>query len=114
MRISDWSADVCSSDLLVLRRRNPRLQRAVVGQDQQALAVAVEPTGGVHAGDVDIVGKRRARLRRPAIGELRQDAVRLVEQDQAGHVAVLLYRDPSVRSEEHTSELQSLMRTSYA
>src|SRR3546814_16465391 len=83
MRISDWSADVCSSDLLVLRRRNPRLQRAVVGQDQQALAVAVEPAGGVHAGDVDIVGKRRARLRRPAIGELRQDAVRLVEDRQS-------------------------------
>ncbi len=31
---------------LVLRRRNPRLQRAVVGQDQQALAIAVEPPAG--------------------------------------------------------------------
>src|SRR3546814_5430932 len=32
----------------------------------------------------------------------------------AGVMATPLFRDPAGRSEEHTSELQSLMRTSYA
>src|SRR3546814_4889403 len=44
MRISDWSSDVCSSDLLVLRR----------GAEAQAQAVVL-PAGAVgrHVGDAD-------------------------------------------------------------
>src|SRR3546814_19100906 len=38
MRISDWSSDVCSSDLLAQRL-------AVAAEDQAAAGVAVEPVG---------------------------------------------------------------------
>src|SRR3546814_4305869 len=70
MRISDWSSDVCSSDLADRAR-----QRRAVPQ--------------------------RHAARRPAPA-----AARLVARGAAtGH-------PPSRRSEEHTSELQSLMRRS--
>src|SRR3546814_10603462 len=75
MRISDWSSDVCSSDLL-LHLRHP--------------AVAMQ--GDVAAG--------LARGRRP----LGQRAAERLHGQIVGQQ----------RSEEHTSELQSLMRISYA
>src|SRR3546814_3804667 len=76
MRISDWSSDVCSSDL-------------------ERLASALGPTtipelkSGPNDGDADAIA---AMLHR------REDSVHTVLS----------------RSEEHTSELQSLMRISYA
>src|SRR5690606_32121099 len=45
-----------------------------VGQEEQALAVAVEPADGVHAGDRDEVLERGAAL---GVGELGQDVERL-------------------------------------
>src|SRR3546814_2588654 len=70
MRISDWSSDVCSSDLenrmrvheLISERRDDALQAMVLANDAEPDAAAGDP----------------------------------------------------LRSEEHTSELQSLMRISYA
>src|SRR3546814_8051879 len=89
MRISDWSSDVCSSDLRCPRsvRRAPR----GVGDRNR-------PSGGCGdvAGDQRPGGRRRRRRDDP--GALRADQA----------------RDGLRRSEEHTSELQSLMRTSYA
>jgi len=41
--------------------RGPQL--AIVGQQQQALAVEVEPAGGVDAGQRQVVGERRAPVR---------------------------------------------------
>src|SRR3546814_5304177 len=82
MRISDWSSDVCSSDLLH-RRRHPDLGRVVRGARPRTSVVAVRlPLARPHPPG------RRADER------LRRRRVR--------------------RSEEHTSELQSLMRISYA
>src|SRR5690606_31681037 len=57
--------------------------RAVVGQQQQAFAVVVEPTGRIDVRDADEFGERAAR-RLAAIGELAEHPVRLVEQDQHG------------------------------
>src|SRR3546814_10794574 len=141
MRISDWSSDVCSSDRdagedarerrswAIIRRGSPpsnrsrascgpehRLQhaetagiriqlhhaadgydelladvpdhRAAIGRDAERLDVVVE----------DLVQRQRA----VAVAGI---AVGAFAEDEAG--------DP-VRSEEHTSELQSLMRLSYA
>src|SRR3546814_8949943 len=92
MRISDWSSDVCSSDLDLLDRRVlDRLARVVPAGGVGAAGVvgpgaSTEPDdGGHHAGD------------------RHQDAI----AHQGGSRVV-------VRSEEHTSELQSLMRNSYA
>src|SRR3546814_7902028 len=94
MRISDWSSDVCSSDLGI---------EELVGDEQQRrlrdLSDVVEPVGG------EVVAERRAL----ALAQRRAD---LHHQDLKGVVeARHLARS---RSEEHTSELQSLMRISYA
>src|SRR3546814_7382173 len=94
MRISDWSSDVCSSDLLRLGD--------VPGVVQETIA------GGI------------ARPHDPHWPE---------ETLSGGRLAIscpIFHHDPSLReqlatavgglgrSEEHTSELQSLMRISYA
>src|SRR3546814_9382085 len=94
MRISDWSSDVCSSDLL-LDRRCAR---------SQILQCARE-----HG--------RRSRARNP--DRHRGLAGRGRRTRRAGTAAALSTRHlrgarRGLRSEEHTSELQSLMRISYA
>src|SRR3546814_8453884 len=102
MRISDWSSDVCSSDLRCRER-------------------SVRPS------------RRRPQRRRP-----RSNRARSCDELRFGERAQLIEFDPGrtfdeaeargavgarkdrqigyqhVRSEEHTSELQSLMRNSYA
>src|SRR3546814_10656206 len=98
MRISDWSSDVCSSDLGVqgfvreqaARRRlslGPRqCDREFLGHDAQALRPSRLPAD-----------EHRPRRQRHPCGRGGKAA--------QGRIS---------RSEEHTSELQSLMRISYA
>src|SRR3546814_5761853 len=125
MRISDWSSDVCSSDLAgdghlqriedrqvdlgerrldiaadlgqVVLRVARRTEHPCVAQrgvrragELVLLAAQVHADGGLHltAGQFETQPAREARI-----------------EDRAGALA---------RSEEHTSELQSLMRISYA
>src|SRR3546814_8920115 len=89
MRISDWSSDVCSSDL-------PRAAKV------EALAY----TAGAIATALLLGG---ALLALRAAGEQVGWAFQL--QHPVSVLALLIL---SLRSEEHTSELQSLMRISYA
>src|SRR3546814_10362499 len=116
MRISDWSSDVCSSDLGVggLAGRQLHHQEAapvdrqverVLGLHDVALAGdavdrrRLHAEAKLHAGRHDGAGIRRGRADAPQV---------LVQQ-------VLELRAVALeRSEEHTSELQSLMRISYA
>src|SRR3546814_2488843 len=99
MRISDWSSDVCSSDLLA------RLD-SVAGR--RPLAVDSKLAGACPARH----GVER-RLRQMALEPAVQpDAVVFAADGEAAHVAHAAAR--TSRSEEHTSELQSLMRISYA
>src|SRR3546814_4295479 len=91
MRISDWSSDVCSSDLG---------QRAVV------LGCLVHQ---VDRG-IDLLEAGGLLLARR--GDLGDDAGDLADRGDDILEAVAGLRD--ARSEEHTSELQSLMRISYA
>src|SRR3546814_8473204 len=111
MRISDWSSDVCSSDLLqVLEQhvgsgeepvqRRPALRAAEVQRDA-ALAGIV---GGEVAADA-------AELRMPATRIL---AAGRFDLDDLGAEIGEIPAAERTRSEEHTSELQSLMRISYA
>src|SRR3546814_3163782 len=102
MRISDWSSDVCSSDLLLGREQF--LGAAEVDRDEAADAAfdhrdaeqAVHPCHGHRIVGDDQVA--RVGFARHAVEEVAETLdVRVVE-----------------RSEEHTSELQSLMRISYA
>src|SRR3546814_5474860 len=95
MRISDWSSDVCSSDL----RRHMPLDRQFAGMVRQAVDRAGKPRVFGHV-DEQIVDRHRADRRQH----------RLAVVGGKGQVAHHI----SQRSEEHTSELQSLMRISYA
>src|SRR3546814_8971973 len=90
MRISDWSSDVCSSDLLKKRISENTLNGALKRMGYQERL-----TG--HG----IRGTMSTALNEIGCPKVWVDA-------QLSHV------DPNKRSEEHTSELQSLMRISYA
>src|SRR3546814_3600233 len=103
MRISDWSSDVCSSDLL--SHRLPRRFRL------HGAGVLPRPP---RLPDEDAAAGRGSRGQRQARGVQRPPA-----DDPSGpHRAPVGSREPADggagRSEEHTSELQSLMRISYA
>src|SRR3546814_1953761 len=97
MRISDWSSDVCSSDL---HRRG-----AHVGQHQHLVADPGADPDRKLAPEHDVEA---------AGGEVVEAALdHLLGQHR--HLALLDRVDAAdQRSEEHTSELQSLMRISYA
>src|SRR3546814_4460839 len=96
MRISDWSSDVCSSDLAGHAAEE---RRTAADRDRHRPQRAAQP----------LAGRRRGRGRRG--GEERRRPVRRAGEGQALPAAGAA-DDP--RSEEHTSELQSLMRISYA
>src|SRR3546814_10773867 len=94
MRISDWSSDVCSSDLVAGDIFRPELGD---GPRHQARAGRYHPRHPERGrGSAQEPGRGGHRLYRRRGGAGRYP----VRQDH--------------RSEEHTSELQSLMRISYA
>src|SRR3546814_3161734 len=100
MRISDWSSDVCSSDL------------------RAAILLAAAPLAVPYAFNYDLTTVTAAAMLaairfRGRIGPFLVGAgvaVCLLP----GAVIVLNAARLPLRSEEHTSELQSLMRISYA
>src|SRR3546814_10421330 len=106
MRISDWSSDVCSSDLIAHRCSVP-LPRSTFHQRRDG-------------------NKRRGYAGRRYLGPFRIDSLeeavrsRVIGRDTPGHVhhgqgyQSGIGNHQMKRSEEHTSELQSLMRISYA
>src|SRR3546814_7867201 len=108
MRISDWSSDVCSSDL-------------ASGYLHEAFRYAVDRDPHRHA-----LGKAHPAERRLHIGEQRARSGgpftvadgRRHPDDMTFEHAVLAHQPDrrmlALRSEEHTSELQPLMRISYA
>src|SRR3546814_2212840 len=100
MRISDWSSDVCSSDLRI-RCLLPAALR--------------EWTDGGQGARHGVLRERRAQLhpgQAPAL-PANQEAQRLKDQRRAP-LREPRPRQAFPRSEEHTSELQSLMRNSSA
>src|SRR3546814_9260043 len=102
MRISDWSSDVCSSDLRPFPPIWPRIMQ-IPGHIDPVTTGTVPLRGGNR---IDLVG-----LTRDAIGGV------LVEAGLDAKAAKLRAKQIwhwIYRSEEHTSELQSLMRISYA
>src|SRR3546814_6552174 len=114
MRISDWSSDVCSSDLerdielAHVRRQDGDAERRSVRIDQQSSQHRLE----VMDVAVDLVAELGFGL--VMLGDL-ADLGRIQQPHRAPreHAAVAL-EIGLPRSEEHTSELQSLMRNSYA
>src|SRR3546814_2812097 len=124
MRISDWSSDVCSSDLaqhaLVAHRDNVL---AGVGEFREQGAQAVLHVARAFAAgrpEVEAAGFVGCHAG-PQIGaQLRQGAAFPGAPVGLDEPRLRLYRAAAqncrgiARSEEHTSELQSLMRISYA
>src|SRR3546814_2155233 len=98
MRISDWSSDVCSSDL---HRTNPQVGLALPGR---------RPTSEVGLPALEAARQRAGAALRSEGGVDLPDPLGRCGPSEEAHKAGC---DP-VRSEEHTSELQSLMRISYA
>src|SRR3546814_4374195 len=138
MRISDWSADVCSSDLFVADRGKEQEQlvepgiRHLAGGKQDR---GVERKAFRLAHFVGQLGESPQRQQQPGEQQRQRPAVaaqercpdaglfaqrlrgtfdgRLRPARRHGRSAARRNRRPA-RSEEHTSELQSLMRISYA
>src|SRR3546814_2831005 len=112
MRISDWSSDVCSSDL-GLPWAALRMQRAIsalaVATGARAIAGSERPNAKVKMAAA--APNRKLCGTRPLICDLTASAVRGNRNMFIDHVLAV---GNAVRSAEHTSELQSLMRISYA
>src|SRR3546814_2330114 len=103
MRISDWSSDVCSSDLAV---HHPLLP------DQPIRLAQAGPADRLFRRDLRglcvtrAAGHDRARHRASVLPAADRPAAARDGPQRSGRTFA--------RSEEHTSELQSLMRISYA
>src|SRR3546814_9730445 len=105
MRISDWSSDVCSSDLLTPTQ--PRAERERRRQ-QAGSWRGVRPMPSVAASaDSDTADPATIR-------PLTADEVAAYHRDGFVFLPGFFSAAEIERSEEHTSELQSLMRISYA
>src|SRR3546814_2313757 len=122
MRISDWSSDVCSSDL----RQVELVDRLVeagrgVGVGAEGQPLAFEQLDHLALGHMSRSVERHMfeEMGEAALvvgfGEA-ADVEARADDDAALGRAVFEQRifHPVRRSEEHTSELQSLMRISYA
>src|SRR3546814_2866877 len=117
MRISDWSSDVCSSDLIVDQMAPQRQcgwrQYSGIASDVQRLDRGMRRVVPVLIG----AGKmRREEARLPRSSRRSTDATPGPAIHPAfaapGYGSTPMMAFPPLRSEEHTSELQSLMRTS--
>src|SRR3546814_4182890 len=107
MRISDWSSDVCSAVLGVYTTL-PQIIADELGADWRTVGAEAAPLHPLYANPI-------------AAGELFGDLFDALPKglhaQHAEHALLMLTAGSSsirMRSEEHTSELQSLMRTSYA
>src|SRR3546814_2513622 len=113
MRISDWSSDVCSSDLGEAgqgHHAGGRRGNRGTGRHLSRRTAAVEGRSGGgrtrETGGGEILGKLEGRGTDRRVAEQRQH--------QLGGYQRRPRDSAQGRSEEHTSELQSLMRISYA
>src|SRR3546814_1955798 len=124
MRISDWSSDVCSSDLVEGKRTKAAVQPDAgerIGATLLALCLPGDCVAAFESRRYVECAQRLAKRHgvTPAMLEPGR-RLRIIGDEEGG-------RDPAgnaveqakpgfgkTRSEEHTSELQSLMRISYA
>src|SRR3546814_1144350 len=121
MRISDWSSDVCSSDLNSLCLTyddlgggrvpgNPNLDKAIDACSKGTLAAPYSLTGPTNL----IVLKTRRGVATKADWDRYLEHLQRVTMNPENRQVIWIIIDNVRRSEEHTSELQSLMRISYA
>src|SRR3546814_6366742 len=109
MRISDWSSDVCSSDLTVASHLALKIPEKQELLESETVSDRLEKVYAFMEGEIGVLQvEKRIRNRVKRQMEKTQREYYLNEQLKA------IQKELFVRSEEHTSELQSLMRISYA
>src|SRR3546814_1425995 len=127
MRISDWSSDVCSSDLRILH--TPMRYPANYGFIPHTLSEDGDPLDALVVARSPFIPGSVVRVRPIAVLWLEDEAggdekLLTVPVDttfpyyqdvsEADDLQAIVKQQIEHRSEEHTSELQSLMRNSYA
>src|SRR3546814_6286266 len=107
MRISDWSSDVCSSDL----EKSPAGNQSAPSACWRAQAAVRSPAAAVASAVSSVLPDQNFSS---ANFSSRRGPIR--GKPSVATVTVMVFNpdDGAARSEEHTSELQSLMRNSYA
>src|SRR3546814_10437164 len=117
MRISDWSSDVCSSDLTA-SASNLRRRPLAIAADRLPSVPAMQRlrNGGRHifCDLVEVPPVLHDDVRHRDVELLLDRHAELAPVEAVEIIALGRHRAALRRSEEHTSELQSLMRTSYA
>src|SRR3546814_5035451 len=117
MRISDWSSDVCSSDLLLKLMDLDAIEldenNDLEGVEEEVMRLQEEYPELFNDGSESVEKDDKESTDEDEDKPARRRPVRRTtsrSQDGAGKKPA----PKKLRSEEHTSELQSLMRNSYA
>src|SRR3546814_8324305 len=124
MRIRDWSSDVCSSDLQAIAKRQAEILRQTVEELQKNVQSLMEngaPEAKVAKGtELTKTAFEKAISNMKELSEMvaksNGEAFDVINRRVAESLDEIrdLTKKYKRRSEEHTSELQSLMRISYA
>src|SRR3546814_9669711 len=123
MRISDWSSDVCSSDLAMIDWWGPVLFEYYAGSEGNGMTFISSADWLTHRGSVGrpilgaihIMGEdNETELAPNEEGAVFFESENVFEYHGDNEKTASSRNSKGWRSEEHTSELQSLMRTSYA
>src|SRR3546814_5873111 len=117
MRISDWSSDVCSSDLRMPDQHDATTiaafgERLQQWPDQPGLELQGHLTRLF--GHARPAPTRAVERHQPGLIEQCRLGEKMDKITPASRCAMDKHHHRASRSEEHTSELQSLMRISYA
>src|SRR3546814_3850850 len=102
MRISDWSSDVCSSDLWTIELR--RSIAVTSASELSSPGDRLKPEAACTA----------TTLYSGMLATPRRFFSSVVSASFVRPLSLIDWMRAATRSEEHTSELQSLLRTSYA
>src|SRR3546814_3439107 len=105
MRISDWSSDVCSSDLSALTANLDLIMDIPIDIEIVLGSSRMQVSGLMNLEEGATIALDRK------IGE---PVEIMVNGRRIGKGEITVLENDDTRSEEHTSELQSLMRISYA
>src|SRR3546814_9208450 len=110
LRISDWSSDVCSSDLSTAYTRDGSFSVSSEGRLVTNDGYPLQPDINIPEGAQSLTIGKDGTVTVMVPGD--------TQPSQIGQIELVNFLNPAglqpLRSEEHTSELQSLMRISYA
>src|SRR3546814_6767694 len=113
MRVSDWSSGGCSSELLLSLRPRPKRRQPLAvrcpGRPRRLRHAGQRAADAAALSRLPDRHRRHGRARPAGVPGGGQAPGRMTQEAAFGRMITC-----NLRSEEHTSELQSLMRISYA